>query len=128
MRLWHETLINKLPQKQLCGQWRECIALLGNGWGKKHSVVDYVFTHSESFLVAFSMKVCYEMLNRGYHPNPKLIREALEKRYDKEEANKFIILGKDISKRGLMIYKEHNANYLKECLNNLKEKGIVINF
>ena len=34
MRLWHQDLIHKLPQKQLCGQWRECAALLGNGWGK----------------------------------------------------------------------------------------------
>lgn len=96
--------------------------------GKKHSVVDYVFTHSESFLVAFSMKVCYEMLNRGYRPNPKLIRQALEKRYNEEDANRFIILGKDITKRSLMIYKEHDNEYLKECLENLKGKGIIINF
>ena len=126
MRLWHESLIHKLPQKQLCDQWRECIALLGNGWNKKHSTVDYVFNHSECFLVAFSIKVFYEMLIRGYHPNAKLIRQALEKRLDKEKTNNIIIIGKDIYKRGIPIYKEHNNSYLIECLNNLENKGINI--
>lgn len=126
MRLWHQDLICKLPQKQLCGQWRECAALLGNGWGRKHSTVNYVFTHSESFLVAYSILIFFEMKNRGYNPNPKMIREQLLKRLDKNEVNKLIILGKDISKRNILIYKEHNKEYLIECINNLKNKGIEI--
>lgn len=126
MRLWHQSLLSKLPQKQLCGQWRECAALLGNGWGKKHSVVNYVFDHSESFLVAYSILVFFEMKRRGYNPNPKMMRNQLLKRYPEEEVDKFIILGKDISQRGLIIYKEHDNNYLKECILNLKNKGIVI--
>lgn len=126
MRLWHQSLLSKLPQKQLCGQWRECAALLGNGWGKKHSVVNYVFDHSESFLVAYSILVFFEMKRRGYNPNPKMMRNQLLKRYSEEEVDKFIVLGKDISRRGLIIYKEHDNNYLKECILNLKNKGIVI--
>lgn len=126
MRLWHQLLLSKLPQKQLCGQWRECAALLGNGWGKKHSVVNYVFDHSESFLIAYSILVFFEMKRRGYNPNPKMMRNQLLKRYSEEEVDKFIILGKDISRRGLIIYKEHDNNYLKECILNLKNKGIVI--
>lgn len=126
MRLWHQSLLSKLPQKQLCGQWRECAALLGNGWGKKHPVVNYVFDHSESFLVAYSILVFFEMKRRGYNPNPKMMRNQLLKRYSEEEVNKFIVLGKDISRRGLIIYKEHDNNYLKECILNLKNKGIVI--
>lgn len=126
MRLWHQSLLSKLPQKQLCGQWRECAALLGNGWGKKHSVVNYVFDHSESFLVAYSILVFFEMKRRGYNPNSKMMRNQLLKRYSEEEVDKFIVLGKDISKRGLIIYKEHDNNYLKECILNLKNKGIVI--
>ena len=39
MRLWHEELISKLPRQQLLGQHRECCALRGNGWGKKHATV-----------------------------------------------------------------------------------------
>ncbi|MFP9126015.1 pyrimidine dimer DNA glycosylase/endonuclease V, partial [Enterococcus faecalis] len=46
MRLWHEKLISKLPRQQLLGQHRECCALRGNGWGKKHATVDYVFHYS----------------------------------------------------------------------------------
>ena len=126
MRLWHQSLLSKLPQKQLCGQWRECAALLGNGWGKKHSVINYVFDHSESFLVAYSILVFFEMKRRGYNPNPKMMRNQLLKRYSEEEVNKFIVLGKDISRRGLIIYKEHDNNYLKECILNLQNKGIVI--
>lgn len=126
MRLWHQSLLSKLPQKQLCGQWRECAALLGNGWGKKHSVVNYVFDHSESFLVAYSILVFFDMKRRGYNPNPKMMRNQLLKRYSEEEVDKFIVLGKDISRRGLIIYKEHDNNYLKECILNLKNKGIVI--
>lgn len=126
MRLWHQDLIHKLPQKQLCGQWRECAALLGNGWGKKHSTVNYVFTHSESFLVAYSIIVFYEMRSRGYNPNPKMIREQLLKRLSEDEVNRVIIIGKDISKRGIQIYNEHDKDYLVECINNLKNKGIEI--
>ena len=126
MRLWHQYIINQLPQKQLCGQWRECAALLGNGWGKKHKTVDYVFTHSESFLVAYSILVFYEMRKRKYNPNPKMIRNQLLKRYSEKEVNKFIILGKDIFQRNTLIYKEHNNEYLQECLLNLKNKGIEI--
>lgn len=126
MRLWHQSLLSKLPQKQLCGQWRECAALLGNGWGKKHSVVNYVFDHSESFLVAYSILVFFEMKRRGYNPNSKMMRNQLLKRYSEKEVDKFIVLGKDISSRGLIIYKEHDNNYLKECILNLQNKGIVI--
>ncbi|WP_288618589.1 pyrimidine dimer DNA glycosylase/endonuclease V, partial [uncultured Weissella sp.] len=43
MRLWHESLIPKLPRQQLLGQHRECCALRGGGWGKKHATVNYVF-------------------------------------------------------------------------------------
>ena len=43
MRLWHEQLIPLLPKNQLLGQHRECCALRGNGWNKKHKTVDYAF-------------------------------------------------------------------------------------
>lgn len=53
MRLWHEALISQLPRPQLLGQHRECCALRGNGWGRKHATVDYVFTHSPYRLYAY---------------------------------------------------------------------------
>ncbi|WP_235838937.1 pyrimidine dimer DNA glycosylase/endonuclease V [Desulfosporosinus metallidurans] len=46
MRLWHQDLLPILPRAQILGQHRECCALRGKGWGRKHSTVDYVFSHS----------------------------------------------------------------------------------
>ncbi len=40
MRLWHYQLIPHLPCQQLLGQHRECCALRGKGWGKKHATVN----------------------------------------------------------------------------------------
>lgn len=57
MRLWHVDLLPQLPRQQLLGQHRECAALRGAGWGKKHSVVDYVFTHPYSWLFHYHMEV-----------------------------------------------------------------------
>ena len=50
MRLWHEQIIHLLPKNQLLGQHRECCALRGNGWNKKHKTVDYVFKYSSIIL------------------------------------------------------------------------------
>ena len=71
MRLWHQSLIKYLPRQQLLGQHRECCALRGKGWGRNHSVVNYVFTHSPAYLVAYHYLVMNEMKERGYNPNEK---------------------------------------------------------
>ena len=72
--------------------WNYCIDLLKTWKGN-----DIVLNHSESFLVGY----CY--LLKG---NEEDIKNALLNRYNEEETNKFMILGKDISKRGIPIYKE----------------------
>lgn len=122
MRLWHEDLISKLPRQQLLGQHRECCALRGNGWGKRHSTVDYVFTHSPYKLYKYHALVMQEMKNRGYKPNLKwenhLYRGEKCRAYDTIEHEK-------ISKP---IYSEHDDKYLEECLNNLAKKGIKIEY
>lgn len=71
MRLWHELLIPGLPRAQLLGQHRECCALRGLGWGRRHQTVDYVFTHPYEFLVAYHYQVMNEMVNRGYRVDPR---------------------------------------------------------
>lgn len=124
MRLWHEKLLEKLPQKQLSGQWREVIGLLGNSWGKKHSTVDYVFNYPVELLYLYAMKVHDEMIRRGYKPKITCIISALNRRD--------ILLAevcknlKNITITGDTIYYEHNSEYMEECLNNLKRKGITI--
>ena len=61
MRLWHQSIIDKGPRQQLLGAHRECCALRGKGWGKKHATVDYVFTHSPTRLVAYHYLIMNEM-------------------------------------------------------------------
>ena len=72
--------------------WKYCIDLLTTWKGN-----DIALNHSESFLVGY----CY--LLKGKEED---IKNALLNRYSEEEVNKFLILGKDISKRGIPIYKE----------------------
>ena len=129
MRLWHQNLIPQLPRQQLLGQWRECIALLGNGWGRKHKTVDYVFQHPESYLMAYSKKVYDEMTKRGYYPNLDRVQMALRKRLTYAEIEEqwnlmYQIIAKKPKNR--IIYPEHNDSYYRECLENLRLKGIEI--
>ena len=128
MRLWHQSLISKLPRQQLLGQHRECCALRGKGWGKKHSVVDYVFKYKPEKLVAYHLMVMFEMKKRGYKPDP--IWENCNSRgkvlgeedfwCDPASVN---VLFKYSYEN---LYPEHNDSYLKECLDNLAEKGIIL--
>lgn len=66
MRLWHYSLIRFLPREQLLGQHRECCALRGNGWGRRHSTVDYVFSYSPILLFIYHTMIMSEMMLRGY--------------------------------------------------------------
>ena len=65
MRLWHEQLIPLLPKNQLLGQHRECCALRGNGWNKKHKTVDYAFSYTPYHLFIFHSLVMDEMEKEG---------------------------------------------------------------
>lgn len=126
MRLWHQDLISKLPRQQLLGQHRECCALRGRGWGRKHSVVNYVFTYTPEPLVAYHFKVMDEMKARGYHPdetwyNPDYRGTSLgtEEGWTEEYLIQ-VFYNQD------KIFIEHNDEYLQECIENLKGKGIEI--
>ena len=131
MRLWHQSLISKLPRQQLLGQHRECCALRGKGWGRKHSVVNYVFEHSPDHLVAYHYLVMNEMQCRGYHPDDVWFDEnwrgnTLGREMgwaSMRQAHEIIATSKFTN---TPIYPEHNDEYLQECIDNLKEKGIEI--
>ena len=132
MRLWHQDLIRHLPRQQLLGQHRECCALRGAGWGRNHSVVNYVFNYEPARLVAYHYLVMEEMQRRGYHPDP--IWERVHYRgktigFQDDWCTQYDVLEicclcRDSSTK---IYSEHNAEYLQECIDNLKEKGVEIN-
>lgn len=120
MRLWHQKLISKLPRQQLLGQHRELAALRGNGWGKKHATVNYVFKYSPFKLFQFHKLVIDEMLKRGYKPDLKWL--------DANYRGKIAIPYSNLKECELTlpIYPEHNDEYLNECLENLKSKHIFL--
>lgn len=120
MRLWHEQLIHKLPRQQLLGQHREIAALRGNGWGRNHATVNYVFNYSPYKLYQFHVLVMNEMHLRGYHPN----EIWYDPYYRGQTCAPYIDLTPSILTAP--IYPEHNASYLKECLMNLATKGITL--
>ena len=87
MMLWHEQIIHLLPKNQLLGQHRECCALRGNGWNKKHKTVDYVFTYSPYNLFIYHSKIMDEMEKRGY----RVSREWRDKNYRGQKAESYSI-------------------------------------
>ena len=120
MRLWHEQMISILPKNQLLGQHRECCALRGNGWNKKHKTVDYVFSYSPYHLFMYHSLVMDEMEKRGY----KVSEEWRDKNYRGKTAEKYDNLEEKMIESP--IYKEHNGEYLMECIENLRNKGIKL--
>ncbi|WP_408955770.1 TIGR02328 family protein [Natroniella sp. ANB-PHB2] len=127
MRLWHQNLIDKLPRQQLLGQHRECCALRGKGWGKKHATVNYVFKYDPSRLVAYHLKVMSEMKERDYNPDQKWLDKSYRGKtvgYD----NNFCTISPLEHFSEDIIYPEHDDQYLKECITNLKEKGVVCKY
>ena len=131
MRLWHQSLIPKLPRQQLLGQHRECCALRGKGWGRKHATVNYVFNYSSARLVAYHYLIMNEMEERGYHPN-KIWYDIDYRGSTLGEqplwCNHATMLGflDNAENHNHMIYPEHNDLYLKACIENLKSKGVNI--
>ena len=124
MRLWHERLIPYLPRAQLLGQHRECCALRGLSWGKKHAVVDYVFTHPIEYLYVYHLRVMAEMQRRGYHVEEAWRRPVYRGRRS-VPAEADVSLINDLQLR-FPVYEEHNAVYWQACLENLRQKGISL--
>jgi uncharacterized protein (TIGR02328 family) len=119
MRLWHIALLPKLSDQHLLGQHREVCALRGLGWGKKHSTVDYVFTHNPIRLWAYHIRVMSEMITRGFKPDLKWV-VPVYRGFNSPPWDEEIMDYKQVSN-----YPEHNDEYLQECINNLILKGFT---
>jgi len=117
MRLWHQELIPYLPRQQLLGQHRECCVLRGNGWNKRHIVIDYIFRYTHFHLFQYHKKVMAEMSRRNY----KADILWLNPKYRGKKCNPIIELC-EYKIDTTIIYKEHNDKYLKECIENLSAK------
>ena len=131
MRLWHQKLIPHLPRQQLLGQHREICALRGAGWGRKHSVVNYVFDHDPAYLVAYHYLIMKEMEDRGYKPDQTWKDldwrgKTLGSDTTFCNHNLFVSIMTSTAVSEENIYTEHNDAYLQECLSNLASKGIEI--
>lgn len=127
MRLWHEGLLPYLPRQQLLGLHREVCALRGKGWGRKHSVVDYVFTHPKEWLWAYHTRVMGGMIKRGCHPDLTWMDVLYQgKELDKRQQEEIDVkeINEKLAATEVYIYPEHDDAYLEECLQNLETKGI----
>lgn len=126
MRLWHQLLIPYLPRQQLLGQHRECCALRGKGWGRKHATVDYVFDHPMEKLILYHFLVMREMERRRYRVDQKWYNPSYRGKSLPvcNTCGITIEYGKG-SHTEEKIYPEHNTDYLLSCLNNLCNKGVL---
>lgn len=120
MRLWHESLISRLPRQQLLGQHREVCALRGNGWERRHRTVDYVFGYSPYKLYQYHELIMEEMKKRGYKPDA-IWEDPL---YRGKSCPAHVALSE--VEWTEPVYKEHDDLYLEECFLNLEEKGIYL--
>ena len=129
MRLWPLAILPQLPRQHLLGQHRECCALRGKGWGRKHATVDYVFKHPYYWLYLYHRQVMFEMMNRQMRPDEKWFLSeyrgktiGIDNSDFTKSASVLVIHDDDSS----AIYSEHDQRYLKECIENLSKKGITI--
>lgn len=120
MRLWHEDLLPCIPRAQLLGQHRECCALRGLSWGKRHAVVDYVFTHPREWLAVYHERVITEMRRRGYTVDPAWDDSAFRGHRCPPEPSSPSVLAE--ARRRIPVYPEHDNAYRRACLENLREK------
>lgn len=121
MRLWPLAIIDQLPRQQLLGQHRECCALRGKGWGRKHSTVDYVFRHPYDFLWKYHLQVMLEMWHRGYTVNKFWLDPFWRGKQIKFDYSDFT---KSTNVNVWKVYPEHDERYLQECIENLARKGV----
>lgn len=133
MRLWHQSILPYLDRQRLLSQHRECCALRGKGWNKKHTTVDYVFTHGPELLVAYHRLVMDEMERRGYHPDriwddPCWRGAALGREEGWADADFVDDQYCYTTHKGGIIYPEHNDDYLRECIALLKKKNAPIDW
>lgn len=126
MRLWHEELLRKLPRQQLLGLNRECAALIGLGWTKKHSTVQYALDDSLERLKAYHLRVIDEMERRGYKVSREWYNPLYRGKRVGMDHNINPVTALTIYLTDGLIYQQHNKSYLKECIENLKMKGIEI--
>ena len=135
MRLWPLAILDQLPRQQLLGQHRECCALRGQGWGRKHATVDYVFKHPYWWLAKYHGWVIVEMLEHKYEIDDRWLSERYRGEKIGFDNTSFANADYSYDARNNItgryefyprIYPEHDEKYLDECISNLAAKGVKI--
>lgn len=119
LRLWHYQLIPYLDRQRLLGQHRECCALRGKGWNRKHATVNYVFEHPYATLYNYHCLVMDEMHQREFKVTSEWWFPTWRGKNIGHDYSDFTRWGGDDDS----IYQEHDDAYLDECLELLKAKG-----
>ena len=122
MRLWHHELLPFLLSQRILGQHRECCALRGHGWGKKHATVDYVFDHNPMRLFSYHRRVMHEFDRRGFH----ITEEWRDPIYRGQYCEPWDV--DDLDSEATQPYTEHDDTYLRECLDILNRRGVSLTF
>lgn len=126
MRLWHKELVPILPRKQLVGQWRECVAVVGLMAEAKDSlanmtivakVMDYPLEH----LTAYTRLVIKEMNTRGYRISDAAYEKWLE-RLEELGGAEGELCEYLVSTNSELFNTWHNDRYFWQCYYNLEEK------
>ena len=121
MRLWHKSLIDVLPDKQLISQWREivCISIrLAKLGTPEHILVNRILEYPIDHFYSYTeLLVLPEIRRRGY----RISFDA----WNKFAENLNIFSGKEIYE--MVGYNElfqgwHSTRYLQQCILNLEEK------
>lgn len=101
MKIVEQNKIYSMSEEELNNLWSYCETLLQT-WQGDNKVLE----HFECFLVGYCILLFNQMKLKGLNPNPKMMRNALSTRLSEEEVKRIMIIGKDISKRGIPIYKK----------------------
>lgn len=112
MRLWHKDLLEVLPQKQICSQWRECCAIaksINEKGTPNHILVNKIMNYPIEHFISYTHRVYVEMLRRGYKCDAKKFTQYFQPWREVAEA--------------VDIYPDwHNDRYYLQCFFNLCEK------
>lgn len=120
MRLWHKDLIPVLPNKQLLGQWRECVAIASNikrTGSPNHLLVNKIMNYKLSHFYKYCQMITGEMYSRGYIPHSLSTEKIMEIAPADIQMEADVYITHDDLFMGW-----HNHRYLMQCLYNLQEK------
>ena len=113
MRLWHKDLIKHLPDKQLRGQWRECVLIAKalNEGNLNHAIVNRVKDYPKEHYIRYCQIVAHEMHRRGYKADWATLYRTVD-----STLPILHVKAEDI------FPKWHCLRYLAQCYYNLEEK------